>query len=93
MMASLIHFSSEELEEPEAPLEEPEEELPEELEPEEEPPEELEPEEEEPLEEPELEEEAFLSVWLAEGDAFEAPDTDGVSKVGVLPVELPSASS
>ena len=87
-----MHFSSEELEEPEAPLEEPEEELPEELEPEEEPLEELEP-EEEPLEEPEPEEEAFLSVWLAEGDAFEAPDTDGVSKVGVLPVELPSASS
>ena len=51
MMANLMHFSSEELEEPEAPPEEPEEELPEELEPEEEPPEELEP-----------EEEAFLSV-------------------------------
>ena len=61
MMASLMHFSSEEPEEPEVPLEEPEEEPPEELEPEEELPEELEP-EEEPPEEPELEEEAFICI-------------------------------
>ena len=65
MMASLTHFSPEELEEPEAPLEEPEEELeeepPEEVEevPPEEPPEEVEPEEELP-EELELEEETFV---------------------------------